>query len=397
MRKKKNNYDEPTFTKNGKSSSKNFSKNHHSILHKHEKKIQEFKNKNDRVKTLNTKIKSLLKDLNTLKLEQQTKGNEKYYEIQKIEQEIHNLTMAKKDIESGYEESNYLLESSELIMKYIELETSEQFLLNKKNMSEENTKDLNEIVTKKNDIIDEYLKKFEENYISLRHLYVKDMAICPECKSMMEIANGFLTCVNCGMCKNTIDCHNELSYKEMQDYDYRPQFTYEKLSHLEDWLRRFTAKENRTIPQEVLDKVILEAKKEKLKDLSLLTEEKVKRYLKKLNLNDYYDNVINIINRINGRPPFTLTQEIEDKIKTMFQQIQDPYERHKPPNRRNFLSYSYCLHQMFKILGLHEFAKYFPLLKSADKLRQQDEIFKKIVAEMAQKDKSVNWVFYPSI
>ena len=149
--------------------------------------------------------------------------------------------------------------------------------------------------------------------------------------------------------------------------------------------------------QQVLDKVILEAKKQRITDLNLLTEEKVKTFLKKLNLNDYYDNVIAIINRINGRPPFQLTVEIENKIKTMFRQIQEPFIKHKPPSRKNFLSYAYILYQFFKILGLNEFAKYFPLLKSADKLRQQDEIFKKIVADMAEVDKSINWVFYPTI
>jgi len=394
MRKKKTNYEDPVYSKISKSGKKKHSKNHHSILSKHEKKLEEFKNKNEKIKTLNTKIKHLTKELNTLNT---ANADDNYYKMDKIHLEINNLLKTKNEVESGLEETKYLLESSELIMKYMDLESKEEDLLNKTNMSEENTKELNEIVIQKNDMTDEYLKKFDNNYISFRNLYIKDQTTCPNCNNIMEISGGFLTCTYCGTCKTTLDCHNDLSYKEMQDYDYRPQFTYEKISHLEDWLRRFTARENRIISQEILDKVILEAKKEKLKDLSLLTEEKVKRYLKKLNLNDYYDNVINIINRINGRPPFTLTQEIEDKIKTMFQQIQEPYERHKPPNRRNFLSYSYCLHQMFKILGLHEFAKYFPLLKSADKLRQQDEIFKKIVGEMAQKDKTINWVFYPSI
>lgn len=389
MRKKKQNYGEPKFSKNNKG--KTYSKNHQSILHKHEKKLLEFKNTNERIKILNNKIKAITKELSVLKTLTD------YSKIQKLESELKNLQNTKNDIESGFEESNYLLESSEIIMKYIELEDKEEIILNNTNPSDEITQELNTIVSQKNDLVDEYLKKFDDNYISYRHVQIINYSICKSCNDTMEIKNGFLTCISCGACENTLDYHNELSYKEMQDYDYRPQFTYEKLSHLEDWLRRFTAKENRTIPQEVLDKVIIEAKKEKLKDLSLLTEEKVKRYLKKINLNDYYDNVINIINRINGRPPFTLTSEIEDKIKIMFQQIQAPYEKHKPPNRRNFLSYSYCLHQMFKILGLHEFAKYFPLLKSADKLRQQDEIFKKIVAEMAQKDKTINWLFYPSI
>ena len=183
----------------------------------------------------------------------------------------------------------------------------------------------------------------------------------------------------------------------MQDYIYKPQFTYQKSSHLDDWLRRFQAKENRVVDQVILDKVILEAKKQRITDLNTLTEDKVKKFLKNLNLNGYYDNVIGIINRINGRPQFHLTPEIENKIKIMFEQIQEPFIKYKPATRKNFLSYSYILHQFFKILGLNEFTKYFPLLKSTDKLRQQDEIFRKIVDHMNKFDKSVNWVFYPTV
>jgi hypothetical protein len=212
-----------------------------------------------------------------------------------------------------------------------------------------------------------------------------------------DIEEGYLVCSLCGLCDNAIIHAEDLSFKEMRDYEYRPQFTYDKMSHLDDWLRRFQSKENRVIPQEVLDKVILQAKKEKVQNLNLLTEDKVKKYLKRLNLNEYYDNIIGIINRINGRPPFKLTTEVETKVKMMFQQIQKPYEKYKPSGRKNFLSYSYCIHKLFQILGLHEFSTYFPLLKSVDKLRQQDDIFKKIVAEMSEQDKSVKWVFYPSV
>ena len=146
-----------------------------------------------------------------------------------------------------------------------------------------------------------------------------------------------------------------------------------------------------------VDKVVLEAHKQRVKDLSTLTELQVKKYLKKLELNDYYDNVISIINRINKRPPFILTQEIESKIKEMFQQIQAPFEKYKDPSRKNMLSYSYLLHHFFLILGLPQFSKYFFLLKSPEKLRQQDQTFKKIVEELAKTDPKTPWKFYPSI
>jgi hypothetical protein len=371
---------EPTYSKRF-TSQKNKSKSHHSILQKHEKKLLEFKEKKKQINQLQHQIDRL----------QNAKQHKESHKEQMNELENHMKTLL-----SDEDEFDYLLDSSFLIMTYAELEKQEDKLLNSESASQ-NIDELNAIIKQKADITHEYLSKFDPHNSSLKHLIDFTANICKQCSVYMTFEEGFLVCSLCGHCISTVDASGDLSYKEMQEYDYRTQFTYDKKSHLEDWIRRFQSKENRVIPQDVIDKVILETKKERLKDLNLLTEEKVKRYLKRLGLNEYYDNVIGIINRINNRPPFKLTAEIERKIKMMFQQIQEPYEKHKPPSRRNFLSYSYCLHKFFQILGLHEFAKYFPLLKSADKLRQQDEIFKKIVAEMATKDKSINWLFYPSI
>jgi hypothetical protein len=382
MRKKKDKHEEPSFSKNNKRPNK--SKSQHSILQRHEERMKEFKRKEEKLASLNNKIKIMNRKMKTLS------GND----LEKIEQDLSELTNTKLKLESNENEIEYLLNSSRIIMEYAELEEQEKTLLNNPHNSQD---EFNSLALKKANLIHEYRSQFEPNYSNFKANFIPNTMYCNACNVSLTCNEGFLVCQSCGLCYDYLENSNEMSFKEMQDYDYRPQFTYEKLSHLEDWLRRFQSKENRTIPQMILDKVILEAKKERMTDLNMLTEEKVKRYLKKLSLNEYYDNVIGIINRINGRPPFTLTSEIEGKIKHMFQQIQQPFEKYKPPSRRNFLSYSYCLHKFFQILGLHEFAKYFPLLKSADKLRQQDDIFKKIVAEMAQKDNSVNWVFYPSI
>lgn len=402
MRTKREKHDTPRYSKNASTKlNKSKSKSHHSILIKHEQKLSEFKNKTERLRALEKRIHSYQKDIAKLILErshQQSQNKsiqEISAEISKLENTLQSLNEKKHIIESGDDEISYLLESSQIIMSYMTLEQNEQSILNS---SCQDVSQLNEIAHQKANLVDEYLSKFEPSHIVHRgNLDNSEYIICNECNDYYRTANGFLVCPSCGKCLSNVEANTDLSFKELQTYDYRPQFTYEKKTHLDDWLRRFKSQENRNIPQHVLDKVLLEVNKARISDLSLLTEEKVKKYLKKLDLNDYYDNVIGIINRINGRKPFNLTPEVEDKIKCMFQQIQEPYERHKPATRKNFLSYSYCLHKLFQILGLHEFSKYFPLLKSDDKLRQQDSIFRKIVAEMAQKDKSVNWVFYPSI
>ena len=53
-----------------------------------------------------------------------------------------------------------------------------------------------------------------------------------------------------------------------------------------------------------------------------------------------------------------------------------------PLDRKNFLSYSYVLYKFCELLGEDAFLKYFPLLKSKEKLYQQDQVWQKICKEM---------------
>jgi RNase P subunit RPR2 len=112
--------------------------------------------------------------------------------------------------------------------------------------------------------------------------------------------------------------------------------------------------------------------------------------LKKLKLNEYYEHIAYIISKITGQPAPTINRETEEKLKKMFDKIQEPFEKYCPKNRINFLSYSYVLHKFFQLIELDNYVKCFPLLKSRTKLRIQDEMWKKICEDC-------KWQFYPSV
>jgi len=383
------------------------SKNYNSIMKMHEEKSIEFskENTNKIIKGYDENIKKNLEIIETINKEIAIKkiNNIRYYcesnniIIRKLLDKNKEIEKEKIYLKSGEAEIQYVLNTCNLLNSYLELEEKEKHILNNQKEQLDIEEQLFEINCLKNNITDEYTKIVNPDYISTRNLYNIQDSLCDNCNIVLDVSQGYASCYQCGSSKQCLQQALELSYKEQQEMDYRPQFTYEKMTHLEDWIRRFSAKEHKEIPQSVLDTVILEAQKERVKNLNDLTEEKVKKYLKKRELNEYYDNVISIINRINERPPFILTQEIETKIKTMFQQIQIPFEKYKTNKRKNMLSYSYLLHKFFQILDLPEFSKYFFLLKSPEKLRQQDEIFKKIVEELSQTDSKTNWRFFPSI
>ena len=150
-------------------------------------------------------------------------------------------------------------------------------------------------------------------------------------------------------------------------------------------LNQIQGKETTDIPDEVFDKILIELKKQRIDDIHDVTRSKIKDILKKLKINKYYEHVPYIMNKITGIPNPHLSTELEDKLKSMFKEIQVPFLKYSPLNRKNFLSYSYVLHKFIQLLGKEEYLCYFPLLKSRDKLHQQEQIWKQICNELGWK------------
>ena len=187
-------------------------------------------------------------------------------------------------------------------------------------------------------------------------------------------------CSKCGMIE-TVLC-NEVGFKEEQEMEKNVVYSYKRENHFNEWISQFQAKESTSVPDVVIDQLRSEFKKQKIKDLSEITHEKVKTLLKKLGWAKYYEHVPYISTILNGIQPPTMPQALEDKLRLMFHKIQAPFEKHKPANRKNFLSYSFCLYKMVELLGHDEYLPCFPLLKSKEKLYIQDQIWKKICEEL---------------
>jgi hypothetical protein len=236
----------------------------------------------------------------------------------------------------------------------------------------------------RNDIYKKYLKEVEDGY----DCTPKDRDVhetpCPQCGSMYsrvfdESASEEI-CQECGATEYILG--DEVGFKEEQDLEKHIIYSYKRENHFNEWISQFQAKESTTVPDDVIAKLRTEFRKQKVKDLSEITHEKVKGLLKKLNYAKYYEHVPYIATIVSGITPPTMPQALEDKLRLMFHTIQAPFEKHKPANRKNFLSYSFVLYKMSELLGEDQYLPCFPLLKSREKLYVQDQIWKKICDEL---------------
>ncbi len=216
---------------------------------------------------------------------------------------------------------------------------------------------------------------------------------CTKCDEprVMSLAEATMICPKCGDAEINFEmgAHN-MSYDQEINSDVNICFAYKRINHFNEWMAQFQAKESTFIPDEILESLRYEFKKTRIKNASEITHKKVKGILKKLKYNKYYEHVPQITNMLSGVSPPKMSSQLEEQLRNMFRDIQEPFEKHKPKGRSNFLSYGYCLYKFCELLGHDEFLDSFPLLKSREKLYQQDCIFKSVCNDLG-------WEFIPTV
>ena len=141
---------------------------------------------------------------------------------------------------------------------------------------------------------------------------------------------------------------------------------------------------------EIYKNIYKEVKKNINLDIQNITQKQVREILKKLDYNKYYEHIAHIINVLNGKKAPALSREEEEHLRSLFKEIQLPFSKNCPADRKNFLSYSYVLHKFCELLEYDYLLPHFPLLKSREKLQQQDKIWKLICRDL-------QWEYIPSI
>ena len=223
-----------------------------------------------------------------------------------------------------------------------------------------------------------------------RSVYILPHLKCSKCGIHMHklIDASVMVCPECGLSSKYLDSSSKsLGYNDEIEY---VTFSYKRQNHFQEWLNAIQGRENTVIPQTVIETVMSSLYDSGIKNPDNVTRDHIREILKQKKLRRYYDNITSIICHITGRQPIRLKPNKEEQLKLMFMSIQRPFNKHRPPTRRNFLSYSYVLFKFCELLGLDHVLHCFRLLKGREKLYKQDQIFKKICEDL-------KWEFIPSI
>ena len=354
-----------------------------SIMEKHLSTITNIENEKNNITKYNSEL-ILLKKTYEMNFKKQNFDN-----LYMLTEKINKITEKIYNIENGTEMSEYLFNSIDFIKKIDDFEhvavdeTNNDGIFRYITMDSKNNK---------GEMYKSYMETCFPNEVPRNSTGAKINEFrCKDCnkKTTNDISSGITICFNCGLTDNyNISTLPEWNYSETHEY-IKP-YSYKRTNHFKEWINQIQGREGTIIPTNVLNLIIGEIKKERLRDKSLVTYHKVKEFLKKLKLNKYYEHIPNIIHKITGNRQLIINSELQEKLIDMFNEIQVPFEKHCPKDRKNFLSYSYTLYKFFQLLKKDDYLIYFPLLKSREKLFEQENIWKKICVEL-------KWDFYPCI
>ena len=311
-------------------------------------------------------------------------------QILEIKDSIRDINEQIKCVKN--QKKNYYLTNNRHIFDYFE---------NKKEVSLDNnkTKLLNSFFkidnpteindnSKNKDTIQKYLSNLDESFIDINS-FIFETDLCQYCKKGELIPidhEGIMVCNNCYKHVQYLVENEKPSYKEPPKEACI--YAYKRINHFREILAQFQWKETTQIPDEVLENIKSQIKKERI-DITALNNKKAKEILKKLGYNKYYEHIPFIKDKLGIKPP-VMTPELEDSLCNLFMEIQGPYAKFCPDDRVNFLNYYYTVYKLCELLDQSQFLPYFPMLKDREKRIEQDEIWKKICGEL-------NWEFIATI
>jgi hypothetical protein len=312
-----------------------------------------------------------------------------------------NITSLKEIIkETKLKKKDYFLDNSKFIFEYFENKknistgTNTQTVTNKSKLVNNFFKiKENEVAAKiiqkdNSNIVLKYLTNVSDDFLDINN-FVYPTDICQVCHKGELIPLEEDGIMVCNMCSRSIPY---LIENEKPSYKEPPKevcfYAYKRINHFKEILAQFQGKETTQIPEDVIENIKLQIKKERI-EIAGITNVKTKEILKKLGYNKYYEHIPFIKDKLGIKPPI-MSPELEETLCNLFIELQAPYSKYCPDDRVNFLNYYYTAYKLCELLGEEKYLEHFPMLKDPEKRMEQDIIWKKICEEL-------DWEFISTI
>lgn len=226
--------------------------------------------------------------------------------------------------------------------------------------------------------------------------------LCPACAVGLGLTHDSqLACPVCGYAVPYLDA-TAAAMAYGSDVEYS-SFMYKRIGHLRKHMDNYQGKVRTVVPPEVMRAVmravtdVLMTKfdvevtadvelwmvRPALKELDRLQKERRKAEGRQddvncVNYRELYKYYTQVYCELTGRRPPHFEPRQEQHIYMLFKALQVPFEMYKPPERKNFLNYTYVMFKCCQKLGYADHLRNFSLMKDGDKLKKVDALMRRI-------------------
>lgn len=295
---------------------------------------------------------------------------------------MNELKTAKKEleekiyiIENEVDELEYFDDNYDILFNYFKKDednnTDEEIdlqkIFKKKNQSSK--------LSEKNKYADKYLQSINET--GTRKKKVLPICECTKCgiPKTLNLQEGQYKCLNCGESQMVLVDSDKPSYKD--PVNEVKTNTYRRANHCSELLNQKQGKESTDIDDNIFQEIINQLHIIGVTDLQTVNSTIIKNVLKSIGKSNKAEHAIYIINKLNGIPAPTISRELEETVKQMFNSIEEAWYIFKNPKRKNFMNTNFVFHKIFELLDEDEEAVKYPYL-APDKLEEHDELWEKI-------------------
>lgn len=287
--------------------------------------------------------------------------------------ELTKLTTQINLIESGYREAKYIHRTEKILEEYNNIlgEPIKVDFMGNRVFDQED---------RKQTIVMEFLN-VAKDYIQVQPIEgQKRSMLCEECRVELQREEDFLfVCPLCGFAVKHFA--SIASYQENNRINVAQRYVYDKRAHFGDSIKKFQAKQNTTISEDVYRDLW-----DKLQSHDILIEKLTKdhlyEFLKLTGHSDHYEDITLIYCEMTGKTSPNISN-LEQKLFSLFDEVDPVYERVKPLGRVNFLNGQFVLFKLLQKLKFPCREEDFYILKTREKMLEHDQIWKRICQELS--------------
>nr|QBK88324.1 MAG: late transcription factor 3-like protein [Marseillevirus LCMAC202] len=295
-----------------------------------------------------------------------------------VECQIANNELAKLNtqiqlVESGFREAKYIYRTECILKEYNKLlnQPIKVDFMGNRVFNQHH---------RKQTIIIEFLN-IAKDYISVQPVEGQRRSmLCDDCHVELQREDDFLfVCPLCGFAVKHFA--SVASYQENNRINVAQRYVYDKRAHFGDSIKKFQAKQNTTISDEVYRDLWDKLHSHDI-PIERLTKDHLYEFLKLTGHSDHYEDITLIYCEMTCNTAPNISY-LEQKLFALFDEIDPVYERVKPLGRVNFLNGQFVLFKLLQKLKYLCKEEDFYILKTREKMLEHDQIWKRICSELS--------------